>query len=61
MVEEESIVFSTIEVRDKHAGPSGLEDLEVMKYISRIHRGPLEREDGYSVHMAMTEARFTPD
>ena len=56
MVEEESVVFSTIEVGNKHAGTSGLADLEVMEYIARIWRGPLER--GASVHLATTEARF---
>ena len=55
-VVEESVVFSTIEVVDKHAGPSDLGDLEVTEYIARIHRGPLEREDGASVHLATTEA-----
>ena len=51
MVEEENVVFSTIEVGDKHAGPSGLGDLEVTEYIARIRRGPLEREDCASVHL----------
>ena len=55
------MVFSTIEVGDMHAGPSGLEDLEVTEYIARIRRGPLEREDGASVHLATTETRFMPD
>ena len=41
-VVEESVVFSTIEVGDKHAGPSGLGDLEVRGYIARIRCGPLE-------------------
>ena len=57
VVEEESVVFSNIEVRVKHAGPSGLGDLEVTEYIARIRSGPFERE----VHLAMTEARFMPD
>ena len=56
--EEESVVFSNIEVRVKHAGPSGLGDLEVTEYI---HSGPFEREDGASVHLATTEARFMAD
>ena len=30
-------------------------------YIARIRSGPLEREDGASVHLATTEARFIPD
>ena len=34
--EEESVVFSNIEVRVKRAGPSGLGDLEVTDYIARI-------------------------
>ena len=41
------------------AGPSGVGDLEMTEYS--IHRGPLEREDGASVHLSMTEARFMPD
>ena len=60
VVEEESVVFSTMEVGDKHAGPSWLGDLEVMEYIARIRCGPLEREDSASVHLATTEARL-PD
>ena len=47
--------------RDKYAGPSGLGDLEVTEYIARIRRGPLELEDGASVHLATTEARFMAD
>ena len=43
------MVFSTIEVRDKRAGPSGLGDVEVTEYIARIRRGQFEREDGVSV------------
>ena len=43
--EEESVVFSNIEVRVKRAGPSGLGDLEVTEYIARIRSGPFERED----------------
>ena len=50
MVEEKSVIFSTI---DKHAGPS-------YNYIARMRRGPFEREDGASVHPATTEARFMP-
>ena len=61
MVEEESVVFSNIEVRVNRAGHSGLEDLEVMEYIARIRSGPFERKDGTSVHLATTEARFMPD
>ena len=61
VVEEESVVFSNIEVRVKHAGPSGLGDLEVTEYITRICSGPFEREDGTSIHLATTEARFIPD
>ena len=52
------MVFSTIDVGDKHAGPSGLEDLEVTEYIAPIRRGPLEREEGASVHLATTETRL---
>ena len=59
--EEESVVFSNIEVRVKHAGPSGLGDLEVTEYITRIRSGPFKRENGASVHLATTEARFLPD
>ena len=59
--EEESVVFSNIEVRVKRAGPSGLGDLEVTEYIARIRSGPFEREDGASVYLATTEARFMPD
>ena len=55
-VEEESVVFSNIEVRIKRAG-----DLEVTEYIARIRSGPFERKDGTSVHQAKTEARFMPD
>ena len=40
--EEESVVFSNIEVRLKRAGPSGLGDLEVTEYI-RVCSGPFER------------------
>ena len=61
VVEEESVVFSNIEVRVKHTGPSGLGDLEVTEYIARIRSGPFERKDGTSVHLAKTEARFMPD
>ena len=61
VVEEESVVFSNIEVRVKRAWPSGLGDLEVTEYIARIRSGPFEREDGASVHLATTEARFMPD
>ena len=60
-VEEESVVFSNIEVRVKRAGPLGLGDLEVTEYIARIRSGPFEREDGAPVHLATTEARFMPD
>ena len=49
MVEEESVVFSNIEVRVKRAGPSGLGDLEVTEHIARIRSGPFERKDGTSV------------
>ena len=50
LVEEESVVFSNIEVRVKRAGPSGLGDLEVTEYniIARIRSGPFERKDGTS-------------
>ena len=44
--EEESVVFSNIEVRVKRAGPSGLGDLEVTEYIARrthTHRAVRER------------------
>ena len=58
--EEESMVYSNIEVRVKRAGPSGLGDLEVTEYI-RVRSGPFEREDGASVHLATTEARFMAD
>ena len=61
VVEDESVVFSNIEVRVKRAGPSGLGDLEVTEYIARIRSGPLERKNGTSVHLATTEARFMPD
>ena len=45
MVEEESVVFSNIEVRIKRAGPSGLVDMEVTEYIARI-RSAAVREKG---------------
>ena len=61
VVEEESVVFSNIEVRVKRTGPSGLGDLEVTEYIARIRSGAFERKDGTSVHQAKTEARFMPD
>ena len=61
MEEAESVVFSNIEVRVKRAGSSGLGDPEVTEYIARIRSGPFEREDGASVHLATTEARFMPD
>ena len=59
--EEESVVFSNIEVRVKRAGHSGLGDLEVTEYIARIRSGPFERDDGASVHLATTEARVMSD
>ena len=61
--EQESVVFSNIEVRVKRAGPSGLGDLEVTEYIARIlvRSGLFEREDGASVHLATTKARFMAD
>ena len=59
------MVFLNIEVRIKRAGPLGLGDLEVTEYIARIRvrarSGPFEREDGASVHLATTEARFMAD
>ena len=63
VVEEESVVFSNIQVRVKRAGPSGLGDLEVTEYIARvrIRSGPFEREDSASVHLATPEARFMLD
>ena len=61
MVEEESVVFSNVQVRVKRAGPSGLGDLDVTEYIARIRCGLFERKDGTSVHQATTEARFMPD
>ena len=61
MVEEESVVFSNVEVRAKRAGPSGLGDMEVTEYIARMRSGSFEREDGASVHLATTEARFMHD
>ena len=42
--EEESVVFSNIEVRVKRTGPSGLGDLEVTEYIARTQ--PAIRERG---------------
>ena len=56
MEEEESVVFSNIEVRVMRAGPSGLGDL-----VAHIRSGPFEREDGESVHLATTEVRFMAD
>ena len=61
MEEEESVVFSNLEVGVKRAGPSGLGDPEVTENIARIRSGPFEREDGEFVHLATTEARFMPD
>ena len=52
------MVFSTIEVGDKHAGSSGLGDQEVTEYIACIHRGPLEREIGASIHLATSPSLF---
>ena len=52
-MEEESVVFSNIEVMAKRTGPSGLGDLEVTEYIARIRSGPFERTDGTSVHLAL--------
>ena len=46
VVEEESVVFSNIEVRVKRAGPSGLGDLEVTKCIARIRAQLAVRERG---------------
>ena len=60
VVEEVSVVFSNIEVRVKRGGPSGLGDLEVTEYITRIRSEPFERKDGTTVHLATTEARFKP-
>ena len=42
MEEEENVVFSNIEVRVKHAGPSGLGDLEVTEYIAHTQRAVRE-------------------
>ena len=42
--EEESVVFSNIEVRVKRAGPSGLGDLEVTEYIARAYAAGRSRE-----------------
>ena len=44
---EDGVGFSTIEVGDKHAGPSGLGDLEVPEYHRCTSRAvnALERED----------------
>ena len=44
VVEEESVVFSTIGVGDKHAGPSGLGDLEVS------HAYPAGRWSEWTAH-----------
>ena len=44
MVEEESVVFSNIEVRVKRAGPSGLGDLEVTEYIWHAYAAGRSRE-----------------
>ena len=60
-MEEESVVFSNIEVRVKRAGPSGLGDPEVTEYIVHIRSWPFERENGASVHLATTEGRFMPN
>ena len=60
-MEEESVVFSNIDVRVKSAGSSGLGDLEVTEYIARIRSGPFKRKDGTSVHLATNKARFMPD
>ena len=51
-VVEESVVFSTIEVRDKRAWSSRLGEhgeVKVTEYIARIRRGQFERENGASV------------
>ena len=53
VAEEKSLVFSTIEVGVKQAGPSYI-------YIACIRRRSLEQEDCASVHLVMTEARFMP-
>ena len=55
VVESVSAAFSVL------IGSSGLGDLEVTEYIARIRSGPFEREDGVSVHLATTEARFMAD
>ena len=44
--EEESVVFSNIEVRVKRAGPSGLGDLEVTEYIAHTGTQRAVRERG---------------
>ena len=49
--EEESVVFSNIEVRVKRAGPSGLGDLEVTEYI-RVRSGPLTRSRERTAHLS---------
>ena len=61
--EEESVVFSNIEVRVKRAGPSGLGDLEVTEYIARIYTQRAVRERGRRIcpPWTTTEARFMPD
>ena len=46
MVEEESVVFSNIEVRVKRAEPSGLGDMEDGDGIYRTHTQRAVREKG---------------
>ena len=56
--EEESVIFSNIEVRVKRAGPSGLGDLEVTEYIARIRSGAVrERGRSFSLFHAITFER----
>ena len=38
--------ISTIEVRDKHVGPSGLGDLEVPEYHTRMSQGHWSERKG---------------
>ena len=54
-VEEDGVGLSTIEVMDKHVGPLGFGNLEVLECLTN------GRRSGASVNVAMTVARFIPD
>ena len=62
VVEEESVVFSTIEVRDKHAGPSELGNLDKqanhqlsMREKAGVMKPPMTPNTKPSIYMFLNE------